>query len=156
MSTQRSLGAISGAVLAGAALSVLLIRGERQSGRPSELIDLGRSTMRRLGRDVPVADRLPSGVEQVNVQAAHLALSAIAGAAYAATTREEARVLTSGALFGLGFYGLAHWLAGPLLGLKPPEWRSGRSVIAAHAVNHVLFGLVTAAAARLARARSAA
>ncbi len=77
-------------------------------------------------------------------------LSAIAGGAYAITTDEDAAIVPSGILFGLAFYGVAHWLTGPLLGVKEPEWRSGGRTIAMHAVNHIAFGIATAAGAGIA------
>jgi len=57
----------------------------------------------------------------------------------------------SGIGFGLAFYAAMHWLAGPLLGGKRPEWRAEAGTIAMHTANHLAFGLATAAGARLAR-----
>ena len=144
---RRIAGAVGGGLVAGLALSAMMMAGERRSGKPSELADLGRASARRLGREAAPADALPSGGEQALVQGGHLALSALAGAAYAAATRERAPVVASGVGFGLAFYAAAHWIAGPLLGVKQPEWRSGAGTIGMHAANHVAFGLVTAVAA---------
>jgi hypothetical protein len=145
----RRAGAIAGALVAGLGLSALLIAGERKSGKPSELVDLERAGARRIGIDVP-RDMIPAASEQAVAQGAHLVLSALAGAAYAAATDEDSGVLLSGVGFGLAFYASMHWIAGPLLGLKAPEWRSDKGTIAMHALNHVLFGLATAAGARVA------
>lgn len=150
MSAARTAGAIGGALLAGLGLSAMMMRGEKTSGNPSELIDLERASAAKLGdRPVP-ADQLPDAREQALTQGGHLLLSVLAGAAYAATTNEDDAVVPSGILFGLAFYGVAHWLTGPLLGVKQPEWRSGAGTIGLHAANHVAFGLATAAGAKLA------
>ena len=45
-----------------------------------------------------------------------------------------------------------HWIAGPLLRVKQPEWRSDRKTIGMHTLNHLLFGLATAAGAKAATA----
>lgn len=150
MNGRRVTGAVAGALLAGLGLSALMMAGEKETGKPSELANLERRAAERLGRDVPAADQLPDVGEQTLTQGGHLLLSAIAGAAYAAATDEEAAIVPSGILFGLAFYGVAHWLAGPLLGVKEPEWRSGGKTIAAHAINHIAFGLATAAGAGIA------
>ena len=50
----------------------------------------------------------------------------------------------------LAFYAVAHWVAGPLLGLKRPEWESDATTIGMHTANHLVFGLATAAGARAA------
>lgn len=128
----------------------MLIAGERNSGKPSELATLERASARRIGLDTPDAAALPSAREQAVIQGGHLALSALAAAAYAAATDEDAAVIPSGLAFGLAFYVAAHWLAGPALGVKEPEWRADPATIGMHGVNHLVFGLVTAAAAKAA------
>lgn len=153
MSLERTVGAVVGSLIAGLGLTALLVAGERRSGRPNEIVDLERTGLRRLDLDVPDDDALPDAREQATVQGAHLALSAAAGLAYAVLTDEDTPVVTSGIAFGLGLYAVLQWLAGPLLGLKKPEWRSDRVTITMHTVNHVLFGLVTAAFARWASPR---
>lgn len=149
MSGARLIGAVAGGLAAGLGLSALLIMGEGRSGRPSELAELERAGARRLGLGVPDAGTLPGPREQAVIQGGHLLLSAAAGIAYAATTDEDGDVLSSGLLFGLSFYAAMHWLVGPLLGLKKPEWQADTSTIGLHAANHLAFGVVTAAAARL-------
>lgn len=84
------------------------------------------------------------------IQGGHLLLSALAGAAYAASTDQQAGVLPSGIAFGLAFYAAAHWITGPVLGVKAPEWNSDAATIGMHTLNHVMFGLITAAAAKVA------
>lgn len=149
MSESRFFGAVAGGLVAGLGLTALLIAGERRSGKPSELADLERASAARLGLRVPDGAALPGPREQAVIQGGHLLLSAAAGAAYAAATDEDADVLGSGILFGLSFYAAMHWITGPLLGVKTPEWRAGPAAIGLHAANHIVFGLVTAAAARL-------
>ena len=147
---RRLAGAIAGALVAGTGITAMLIAGERSSGKPSELVDLGRQTARRVGVTAPTSDALPTPAEQAMIQGGHLALSAIAGAAYAAAFDRNERALVSGIGFGLAFYAAAHWIVGPLLGLKAPEWRAGSKTIGMHALNHVGFGIATALGARAA------
>ena len=42
-----------------------------------------------------------------------------------------------------------HWITGPLLGVKKPEWQTDAGTIGMHAANHVAFVLATAAGAKL-------
>ena len=53
-------------------------------------------------------------------------------------------------MFGLAFYAAAHWITGPALGLKQPEWRADKAALGMHTFNHLVFGLITAAAAKAA------
>lgn len=149
MNERRLAGAVAGGLVAGLALTVMLVAGERKSGKPSELADLERTGAAKLGREVPGANELPEAGEQTLIQGGHLLLSAAAGAAYALATEDDARVVPSGIGFGLAFYAAMHWIAGPLLGLKKPEWRADKGTIAMHTANHVAFGLVTAVGAKL-------
>lgn len=151
MNGRRTAGAVAGALVAGLGLTAMMMAQEKKTRKASELTDLGRASAHRLGvRQVPAGKRLPSAEEQAVVQGGHLLLSALAGVAYAAATDEDAGVVGSGVAFGLAFYGVAHWLTGPLLGVKQPEWQSDMGTIGMHAANHVAFGLATAAGARLA------
>lgn len=153
MSTSRLAGAIAGSLVAGLGLTALLLAGERKSGKPSEIVDLERASAAKLGLAVPRRNALPDAREQAIAQGGHLLLSAAAGAVYAAATDEDAPIVSSGVAFGLVFYAAMHWLLGPLLGVKPPEWRSGGGTIGMHALNHVLFGVITAAFAGAASRR---
>lgn len=150
MDTGRMAGAIAGGMVAGLGITALLMAGERKSGTPSELVALERAGRHALGQTVPSDDQLPSAREQSAVQGGHLLLSAAAGAVYAATVDEDAPVVSSGIVFGLGFYAAMHWLLGPLLGVKKPEWRADAGTIGMHTLNHVVFGLATAAGAKAA------
>lgn len=151
MNGRRLAGAVLGGTVAGIALSAMMIAGERKTGKPSELAELERRALARLGEEAPLSDVLPSAREQAAVQGGHVALSALAGAAYAAATDEESGVVGSGLLFGAAFYAAMHWIVGPVLRVKQPEWRAGGPTIGMHAANHLAFGLVTAAAAKAAQ-----
>ena len=71
-------GAIGGLV-AGALVSLAYLGLERASGKPSELIKLGRSTAIALGSPYRHQDSLPAPDEQVRYQGVHLALSTLMG-----------------------------------------------------------------------------
>lgn len=150
MNGRRMMGAIAGGLVAGLGLTAMTMLQEKKTGKPSELTELERSSAAKLGQPIPHSEQLPSAAEQTVTQGGHLALSALAGAAYTATTDDDADVVVSGVAFGLAFYAVAHWITGPALGVKPAEWRSGARTIGMHTMNHVLFGLITAAAARAA------
>lgn len=151
MDTNRMAGAIAGGLIAGLGITAVLMLGEKRSGTPSELVTLERKAADKLGMDVPSEAALPSAGEQAIVQGGHLILSAAAGAVYAATVDKDAPVLRSGLGFGAAFYAAMHWMTGPLLGVKPPEWQADARTIGLHAVNHLGFGLITALGAKLAR-----
>lgn len=154
MNGARMAGAVAGGLIAGIGLTALMIAGEKKSGKPSELIALGRASARKLDVRPPPTNRLPDATEQAVVQGGHLLLSAMAGVAYAAAFDEDAQVIPSGIGFGLAFYAAMHWLSGPLLGVKTLEWRADPATIGMHTLNHVVFGLATAAGAKWAgRAR---
>ncbi len=153
MDSSRMAGAVVGGVLAGLGITALLIAGERKSGKPSELTVLERKAAEKLGLETPPADALPSAGEQAVVQGGHLLLSAAAAATYVATTRDDVAVIPSGVGFGLAFYGAMHWIVGPLIGVKQPEWRAHKGTIGLHGANHLVFGLLTAAGAQFARRR---
>ena len=151
--SRRMAGAVAGGLVAGLGITALLMAGERKSGEPSEIVTLERKTAEKLGIDTPAADALPSSREQAITLGGHLLLSAAAGAVYAATVDEEASVIGSGLMFGAAFYAAMHWITGPLLGVKPPEWQADAKTIGMHSVNHAVFGLVTALGAKLATRR---
>lgn len=154
MGGTRVAGAVAGGLVAGLGITALLMMQERKTGKPSELTDLERAGAARIGRSPPPADHLPDAREQAVIQGGHLLLSALAGMAYAVSTDENAKVVPSGLTFGIAFYAAAHWIAGPALGLKRPEWKSDLPTIGMHTTNHLLFGLITAAGATIAaRAR---
>ena len=150
MNGKRLAGAVVGSLAAGLGLTAMLMVQEKKTGKPSELTDLERKGAAKLGQRTPPADRLPTAREQAVIQGGHLALSALAGVVYAATTDDDAGVVSSGVVFGLAFYAVAHWITGPALRLKQPEWQSDLPTIGMHTANHVLFGFATAAGARVA------
>lgn len=150
MNNGRMAGAVAGALVAGLGLTAMMMAQEKKTGNPSELTELERAVVAKLSAHAPRPAQLPDAREQAVAQGGHLLLSALAGAAYAATTDEDAAVLPSGIAFGLAFYATAHWIAGPALGLKRPEWKSDLPTIGMHTMNHVLFGVATAAAAKAA------
>ena len=71
-------GALVGSLVAGLAISGLMIAKELQIGQPSDLIAWERAGADRLGLSTPSTKAMPGLAEQSGVQAAHLALSAIA------------------------------------------------------------------------------
>jgi hypothetical protein len=150
MDERHVAGAIAGGVGGGFAITAMLITGERMSRQPSGLAKLGRVVANKVGRETPAADALPSATEQLLVQGGHFAFSALAGAPCAATVDKDAPVAGIGIGFGLAFYAVAHWITGPMLGLKHPEWQSDTKTIAMHTMNHIGFGLITALGARTA------
>jgi hypothetical protein len=151
MNGKRMVGAIAGGLVAGLGLTAMMMAGEKKSGKASELAQLERAGARGLGiHHVPPSNRLPDATEQAVVQGGHLLLSAAAGAVYAATVDEDAAVIPSGVAFGLAFYAAMHWITGPLLGVKKPEWQADAGTIGMHTLNHVVFGLATAAGATVA------
>jgi len=149
--TKRWAGALAGGLVAGLGITALLIAGERKSGEPSELATLERAAADKLGLDTPPADQLPSAGEQVVIQGGHLVLGLLAAAAYATATDQDTPVVPGGLAFGAAFYFAMHWLAGPALGVKQPEWRADRATLGMHTLNHLVFGLLTAAGARAAQ-----
>lgn len=152
MNGRRLAGAIGGGLFAGLALTAMTMAQEKKTGKPSELTDLERAGAAKLNAGTSPSAGPPDAREQAIAQGGHLLLSALAGAAYATTTDEDADVLRSGVAFGLAFYAASHWVTGPALGLKQPEWKSDLPTIGMHTMNHVLFGLATAFGAKLASA----
>ncbi len=146
---RRLAGAVAGGLIAGLGITAMLLRGERTTRTPSELADLERAGLAKLGLAVPPGE-LPDAREQAVIQGGHLLLSVVAGVAYALVTNRDTAVVPGGVAFGLAFYGAMHWIVGPALGLKAPEWRADPSTLAMHTLNHVGFGVATAAGAALA------
>ena len=153
MDRQRTAGAVLGGVAAGLGLSAVMLLGEKLSGKPSELIELERKTAAKLGIETPRGDEPATLTEQVVTHGGHLALSALAGLAYAAAVDEEDDSVTSGAVFGLAFFIAAYGITGPLIGVTPPPWREEPLRAVQHPVVHTLFGISMALAARAASNR---
>ncbi len=140
-------GAIGGLV-AGALVSLAYLGLERASGKPSELIKLGRSTAIAFGSPYRHQDSLPAPDEQVRYQGAHLALSTLMGAAYPlARQLRFYRGALGGALYGASFYALFWGLAGPRLGLTPTPRADGAALAGQKLALLSGFGLVTASIA---------
>ena len=140
-------GALAGSLVAGLAISALMLAKERGSGEPSDLVVWERKG----ARDVGLSPRRgeADGLEQAVAHGGHLALSALGGAAYAAAFEEDAPVVASGLAFGSAFYVACHWVLGPLLRLKPPEWREPPEAVTQHLVVHAVFGVLIALGARI-------
>ena len=146
MDIDRITGAVTGGIVAGLALSAVMLAGEKLTGKPSELIELKRKAAAKLGISTPAGDA--TGREQLITHGGHLTLSALAGLAYAVIVDEKADGVKSGAAFGLAFFVAAYGLAGPLLGVTPPPWRESPMRAVQHPVVHTLLGICAALFAR--------
>ncbi|MBE7220325.1 MAG: hypothetical protein INR64_17785 [Caulobacteraceae bacterium] len=142
-----SMGALAGSLVAGLAISALMLAKEQQSGGPSDLVVWERKG----AQDVGLSTRRGAAnwLEQAVAHGGHLALSALGGVAYAAAFEGDAPVVASGLAFGSAFYVACHWVLGPLLRLKPPEWREPPEAVTQHLIVHAAFGVLIAAGARL-------
>lgn len=149
----RALRAVLGGLVAGVGLSAVMLACERLSGKPSELIELERSTAAKLAIRTPTGDAPATGAEQLVTHGGHLALSALAGLAYTLAVDEEADGTKAGAAFGLLFFIAAYGITGPSLGVTPPPWRERPLRAVQHPIVHVLFGITTALFARRANER---
>lgn len=153
MDAKRAAGAAAGSLVAGLALSAVMLAGEKLSGDPSELIELERRTAVKLDVDTPIGEAPATIIEQLVTRGGHLALSALAGLAYAAAAAEEDDGAKAGAAFGLAFFVAAYGLTGPLLGVTPLPWRQPPLRAVQHPVVHALFGTTTALFAKRAAER---
>ena len=87
----------------------------------------------------------PTLREEAAAEGGHLLLSAALGGGFGVLRRGLGlSAQPAGLVLGLGFYPLAHWLAGPLLGLMRPPWRQRPAKIAQRVALHAAFGAVTA------------
>lgn len=152
MSGGRVAGAVAGGLVAGLALSAVMLAGERLGGKPSELIELERKTAAKLDIVTPHGDAPPTAAEQVITHGGHLVLSALAGLAYAAVVDEDRDEVPAGATFGAAFFVAAYCIAGPALGVTPLPWRQPPLRAVQHPAVHVLFGMTMALFARRAKA----
>lgn len=150
-SARRVGGAVVGGLGAGLALSAVMLLGEKLSGKPSELIELERATATKLNVATPTGDASVTAIEQVVTHGGHLALSALAGLAYATAIDENADGPAAGAAFGAAFFLAAYGITGPALGMTPLPWRQPLVRAVQHPIVHVLFGLAIASGARRAR-----
>lgn len=153
MDGARTAGAVIGGLAAGLGLSAVMLAGERLSGKPSELIELERKTAAMLDVATRGGDAPATATEQLVTHGGHLALSALAGLAYAAAVDVEDDGVKSGAAFGLAFFITAYGITGPLLGVTPPPWREEPLRAVQHPVVHALFGITAALFGRRAAER---
>jgi hypothetical protein len=151
--TARHLAAgAAGGLAGGLVLSAVMLGLEARSGEASDLVRLQRRTAGRVGRPRRGERAPPTAAEEASAHAGHLALSAVAGAAYGVLKRDGTSPVAAGLAFGLGFHALAYGLVGPALGVAPRPWRDGAGSLVQHGLLHALFGAVTGVAAdRLAR-----
>lgn len=143
MDIDRITGAVTGGVVAGLALSAVMLAGEKITGKPSELIELERKVAAKLGISTPAGDA--TGHEQLITHGGHLALSALAGPAYAGIVDEKADGVKSGDAFGFAFFVAACGLAGPFLGVTPPPFRESPL----RAVQHPVYAAAVACGQKL-------
>lgn len=136
-------GALGGFV-SGTLLSVLFLGMEAGTSESSDLLRLKRRTGAKLGRAELEEDKRPRAGEQVFSHSGHLILSAVAGAAYGAAKPAAVRPLVGGTVFGLGFFGIAFGVLGPLLRVTPLLTREAPASNVQHGFLHVLFGITTA------------
>lgn len=87
-----------------------MLLSKELSGKPAELIELERKTTTKLGFETSHGNAPATLAEQVVTHGGHLALSALAGSAYAATVDEHDDDVKSGAFgwSGLLRRGLRH------------------------------------------------
>ena len=149
---ERVAGAVAGGLIAGIALSAIMLAGEKVTGKPSELIELERATAGKLDVTTSTGNVPATVTEQIVTHGGHLALSAAAGLAYAAVVNEDADGPAAGAAFGAGFFVAAYGIAGPALGVTPLPSRQPLVRAIQHPIVHALFGVTMAAFARRAKA----
>jgi hypothetical protein len=146
--TARHLAAgAAGGLAGGLVLSAVMLGLEARSGEASDLVRLQRRTAGRVGRPRRGERAPPTAAEEASAHAGHLALSAVAGAAYGVLKRDGTSPVAAGLAFGLGFHALAYGLVGPALGVAPRPWRDGAGSLVQHGLLHALFGAVTGVAA---------
>ena len=138
---RRLLAGAAGGLAAGLVLSALMARADVKDGT-SELVKLQRRTAAKV-RGGEADEQAGSGAgEALMAHGGHLALSALAGAAYGAATRNGSPV-RDGLLFGAVFWTLAYGVTGPALGVTPAPWRDTAGSLAQHGALHALFGVLT-------------
>ena len=148
MTAGRAAGAVAGGLAAGLGLSAVMLLGERLSGQPSELIELERKTAAKLGINAGRASEPASEAEQIITHGGHLALSALAGLAYAAVVDDDADGTRAGVAFGSAFFVAAYGVIGPAFGVTPLPWRQPPLRAVQHPLVHILFGVTMARFAR--------
>ena len=145
---RHALAGAVGGLVGGLILSGILAGTAAWSRSPSELALLERRTAGRFGLDHRDEWEGPDAGEEVIGHAGHLALSVVAGAGYALVARDRAPAVPAGLAFGAGFYALCYGVLGPALGVTPTPGRETRGNLLVRGLNHLLFGVATAAVAR--------
>jgi hypothetical protein len=140
----------AGGIVAGATLTGLFLLIERASGKPSDIVQLGRRTATALGSPYLHQDSLPSTGEQLRYHGGHLLLSAGLGAVYPMVNHlPGVRGAPGGLLLGAACYPLFWGLLGPRLGLTPTPRQEGLATVARRLAIHAGFGLLAALVANL-------
>ena len=136
-------GLAGGLVLSAATLAMGARSGEATDPvRPRRRAAGGTGRPRRGEHAPPTA-----AAEATTAHAGHLALSAVAGAAYGALKRDGTSPVAAGLAFGLGFHALAYGLVGPPLRAASKPWPDGAGSLVRHGLLHALFGAVAGLAA---------
>lgn len=119
-------------------------------GDPAEFMVQQARTILRPG---PRA-RIPGGLQTAVEKALGPGYGMTFGLLYGVLARQHQRILAGGALLGLAAWaaGYLGWL--PATGLMPPVTRQRRGQVVAPLVNHLLFGIGTAALYALLRERT--
>lgn len=145
MDRTRRLGSGAlGGLVAGTALTALLLGIERSSRTPSDIVRLGRKAASALGSPYLHQESMPALDEQLRYHGGHLALSAAMGATYPALRTLPVVCGPGGSLlFGGAFYLLFWGLLGPRLSLTSTPREEGAATVARRVGLHALFGLVT-------------
>ena len=136
---------VIGGLAGGLALTAVMLLAERATGEPSDGVAMLRRGQRQLGTSSRRDAARPTLREEAMAEGGHLLLSAALGGGFGVLRRGLGlSAQPAGLVLGLGFYPLAHWLAGPLLGLMRPPWRQRPAKMAQRVVLHAAFGAVTA------------
>jgi hypothetical protein len=136
-----ALGGLAG----GLALTVVMLLAKRATGEPSDGVAMLRRGERQLGLPHRQEAARPTMREEAMAEGGHLLLSTALGGGFGVLRRGLGlSAQPAGLVLGLGFYPLAHWLAGPLLGLMRPPWRQQPVKLAQRVALHAVFGAVTA------------
>jgi hypothetical protein len=91
-------------------------------------------------------EQIPETVESATAASLALGYGATAGAIYGALRGDNSNLLVDGALLGLGTWAVGYLGWPPATGLMPPVHRQQIEQVATPIVQHVLFGMATAAA----------
>ena len=136
-----ALGGLAG----GLVLAAVMLLAERATGEPSD----GMAMLRRGQWQIGVSHRReaaqPTLREEAVAEGGHLLLSTLLGGGFGVLRRGLGlSAQPAGLVLGLGFYPLAHWLAGPLPGPMRPPWRQQPVRLSRRIALHAVFGAVTA------------